>query len=77
MDIEIPDTITCVDCGQTAHRLTLAPEEGWSIGDIVAYRCSGCMDRWDLVVADPSEAAGDRDGFDFRQWLADRKQGDS
>lgn len=50
--MEIPETIICVDCGQEARRLTLPPEEGWEIGDSVAYRCTGCNDRWDLVVAD-------------------------
>ena len=48
--MEVPEKITCVDCGQPAHRLTHPPEDGWEIGDIVAYRCSGCNDRWDLVV---------------------------
>ncbi len=50
--MEVPETITCVDCGQPAHRLSHPPEEGWEIGDYVAYRCSGCNDRWDLVVRD-------------------------
>lgn len=48
--MEIPETIVCVDCGETAHRMTPPPEEGWSDGDYVAYRCSGCNDRWDLVI---------------------------
>jgi len=52
--MEIPETIVCVDCGQEARRLTPPPEEGWEIGDSVAYRCTGCNDRWDLVVADES-----------------------
>lgn len=75
MDIEIPDIIVCVDCGQPAHRLTPPPEEGWEIGDFVAYRCSGCNDRWDMAVADPQETATETgSGFDFRQWLEDRNQ---
>lgn len=53
--MEIPDSITCVDCGQMARRLGEAPEEGWEVGDYVAYRCTGCNDRWDLVVSDDSE----------------------
>ena len=48
--MEVPEEIVCVDCGQPAHRLSYPPEEGWEVGDIVAYRCSGCNDRWDLVV---------------------------
>lgn len=53
--MEVPDTIVCVDCGQPARLLSFPPEEGWEVGDIVAYRCSGCNDRWDLVVADEDE----------------------
>lgn len=52
--MEVPDTIVCVDCGQPARRLTPEPEFGWESGDIVSYRCSGCMDRWDFVVEDES-----------------------
>lgn len=55
--MEIPETIICVDCGQEARRLTPPPEEGWEVGDSVAYRCTGCNDRWDLVVSDPEAAA--------------------
>lgn len=53
--MDVPEKIDCVDCGQPAYRLTEPPEEGWEIGDYVAYRCSGCNDRWDLVVSDESE----------------------
>lgn len=77
--IDIPETITCVDCGQTAHRLTPPPEDGWEVGDFVAYRCSGCRDRWDLVVADP-ESGGSSDtesAFDLRQWLSERNRSDN
>lgn len=47
-----PDpTITCVDCGETAHLLTHPPEDGqWQPGDVVVYRCSACNDRWDIVL---------------------------
>jgi len=55
--MDVPDEITCVDCGESAHRLGEPPGEGWSAGDYVAYRCSGCNDRWDLLVAGPDEAA--------------------
>ncbi len=45
-------TIICVDCGGTAHLITPAPEDGeWYVGDVTAYRCSDCRDRWDLVLA--------------------------
>jgi hypothetical protein len=60
--VEVPDTIICVDCGGTAHLLSYPrPDEPWVAGDIVAYRCADCLDRWDLVLADdddPGEPAG-------------------
>lgn len=46
-------TITCVDCGGRCHLLTRAPEDdAWEPGDIVAYRCEDCLDRWDLELLD-------------------------
>ena len=52
-----PDAvITCIDCGGRAFLLTHPPEDGaWEAGEIVAYRCADCLDRWDLVLDDPSE----------------------
>lgn len=45
--------ITCIDCGGEASLLTPPPEDGlWLPGDIVAYRCRDCRDRWDLVLPD-------------------------
>lgn len=45
------ESIICVDCGGRAHLLTPAREDGqWLAGDIVAYRCSDCLDRWDLEL---------------------------
>ena len=41
------------------------PELGWSRGDVVAYRCSDCLDRWDLVV----DADGPRRLATARRWL--------
>ncbi|MCB1064097.1 MAG: hypothetical protein KDN20_14405 [Verrucomicrobiae bacterium] len=72
--MDVPEIIICVDCGQKAHRITQAPEDGWEVGDFVAYRCSGCFDRWDLVVEDSDldESRGES-RFDFRQWLSDRE----
>lgn len=54
--MDVPKQITCVDCGQPAYRLTYPPEEGWELGDYVAYRCSGCNDRWDLIVNEEDAA---------------------
>lgn len=52
-----PDTtITCIDCGETAHLLTHPPEDGlWQPGEVVVYRCSGCHDRWDIVLPDEDD----------------------
>ncbi|MCQ3806425.1 MAG: hypothetical protein OXB92_03475 [Acidimicrobiaceae bacterium] len=46
-----PTEIVCVDCGGVCHRLSYAPDEGDEPGDIVAYRCSDCNDRWDVELA--------------------------
>jgi hypothetical protein len=71
--MEVPETIICVDCGQEARRLTPPPEEGWEIGDSVAYRCTGCNDRWDLVVSDPDSPATSVSYLDeFRALLDER-----
>ena len=54
MDVE-PE-IVCVDCGGRCHLLSHPPpDDGFQPGDIVAYRCSDCMDRWDLVVPEPDD----------------------
>jgi hypothetical protein len=55
--LEPDPVITCIDCGGRAHLLSKPhadPEDGsaeaWEPGDIVAYRCEDCLDRWDLVL---------------------------
>ncbi len=53
--ITVPDTIVCVECLSTCHLLSHVPEDGFEPGDWVAYRCSECLDRWDLQVADPAD----------------------
>ena len=50
-----PPTITCVDCGGICHLLSHPrPDEdattGFVAGDIVAYRCEDCLDRWDIEL---------------------------
>lgn len=46
------ESIICVDCGGTCHLLTHPPEDNlWQVGDVVAYRCKDCLDRWDVVLA--------------------------
>ena len=45
-----PESITCVDCLGECRLLSYAPEEGFKAGDIVAYRCLDCLDRWDIEL---------------------------
>ena len=52
----VPQTITCVDCGGLCGLISYAPDEGFEAGDIVAYRCRDCLDRWDMeLTADDIE----------------------
>ena len=54
--MEVPKEITCVDCGGQCFLLShVPPDEGFQPGDIVAYRCGDCMDRWDLVFPGDDE----------------------
>lgn len=56
----VPDTIDCIECGGTCHRLSHEPDVGFAPGDVVAYRCADCQDRFDVVVpADAEDDAGD------------------
>ena len=59
-----PDqTIDCIDCGEKAHLLSYPPEDGrWMPGDLVTYRCSGCGDRWDLLIPDDEDPEGQLEG---------------
>lgn len=50
-EVEPEAEIVCVDCGGRCFLITPAREDGrWYPGDIVAYRCQDCRDRWDLVL---------------------------
>jgi DNA-directed RNA polymerase subunit RPC12/RpoP len=48
-------TIVCVDCGGRAHLLTILDDEPVEPGDVIAYRCEDCGDRWDIVVPDEDD----------------------
>lgn len=54
--VEAPQSIVCVDCGGTCGLLTrpATDDDGnpvpFGIGDVVAYRCADCLDRWDVVL---------------------------
>lgn len=53
-------TIVCPDCGGTAGLIQmLAADDELEPGDVVAYRCPDCLDRWDVVVT--AEDLEDRD----------------
>ena len=54
--------IVCIDCGGRAFLLTPPREDDvWEAGDIVAYRCEDCRDRWDLVLDDDPDTGDDPD----------------
>ena len=45
-----PESINCVECGGTAHLISFLPiDEPVEPGQPLAYRCSDCLDRFDLV----------------------------
>lgn len=46
----VEKSIVCVDCGGECHLISFEPDEGFAPGDIVAYRCRDCLDRWDIEV---------------------------
>ena len=51
-----PETITCVECGGTASRISYLPvDEPFEPGTVVAYRCADCLDRFDVVIEDDPE----------------------
>ena len=39
-----------VDCGGVCSLISYEPDEGWEPGDIVAFRCADCLDRWDVEL---------------------------
>lgn len=54
--MHVHTTITCVDCLGTAHLLSHEPpDEGWEPGDVVAYRCPDCGERFDLELTDEDD----------------------
>jgi DNA-directed RNA polymerase subunit RPC12/RpoP len=45
-----PSTYVCIDCGGTAHLITFLPEDDEvEPGTPLAYRCSDCMERFDVI----------------------------
>ena len=62
-DMAVPPTVVCVDCGGTCHLISYQPDEGFAPGDVVAFRCEDCLDRWDieLTADDLDDASGTAD----------------
>jgi len=62
----VAETIECVDCGGTCHRIPSEPPElGWAVGDVVAYRCVDCADMWYLEIEEEDlDPTGDGRGDD-------------
>jgi len=54
--MEVPDTITCVECGAAAGRLShLPPDQDLLPGDVVVYVCPDCGQRFDIVLDEDAE----------------------
>lgn len=52
--VEPENEIVCVDCGGRCFLISHPREDGmWLPGEVVAYRCQDCRDRWDLVLPGP------------------------
>lgn len=57
--MDVDREIVCIDCGGRCFLLGYEPPGGFQPGDIVAYRCSDCLDRWDVVLDDvPPDGEG-------------------
>ncbi|MDG1366672.1 MAG: hypothetical protein P8I99_03320 [Acidimicrobiales bacterium] len=63
----IPKTIICVDCGGKCSLISYEPDEGWEPGDIVAFRCRDCLDRWDVELS--ADDIDEEDGLPERSPL--------
>jgi hypothetical protein len=47
----VSENISCMECGGRASLLQpLDPEDPPAPGDVLAYRCPDCAERWDVVV---------------------------
>ncbi len=55
-----PLTFTCIDCGGVAHLITFLPQDAeLEPGTPLAYRCSDCMERFDVVWEEDDEIEGE------------------
>lgn len=56
----VEEMIRCIECGNEAHLLsTFPPDAPAEPGDPIAYRCSVCTKRWDLIYEEDDGAGGD------------------
>jgi hypothetical protein len=47
----IATEIACMECGGPAFLLQpIGDEDVLEPGDVLAYRCRDCLERWDVVV---------------------------
>jgi plastocyanin len=54
--VDVPEQITCVECGGAAHRVGYPdPEVGYEPGDRVAFVCSDCGHRHDVILDETDE----------------------
>ena len=54
--MQVDEVITCIDCGGRAHLSLTHPRTATGTpATSSTYRCSDCLDRWDLVVPDDAD----------------------
>ncbi len=66
--MQIAAEIVCIDCGGRCGLLTPEPPGGFRPGDVVAYRCGECLDRWDLELTE--DDVGEPDDDERRRFWA-------
>jgi hypothetical protein len=51
-----PPTIVCVECGGTCGLIqAVGPDDELEPGDVVAYRCADCRERFDVVLTEDDD----------------------
>ncbi len=57
--MDVPDAITCVECGGLAHRSSFEPHEGFEAGQLVTFACEDCNHRMDVVLDEDGSETGE------------------